>query len=77
VEDTPALVIDGDQIAAGRNLFRFDQVFSGNTSQEEMYVNLVRPLVAQVGGTAKQILFSVKILSGDLFWGCPHPLPPP
>ena len=42
------MVIAGDQVVAGKHVFRFDQVWPGSASQEQIYDTLVRPLVNKV-----------------------------
>ena len=48
VEEDPRLVITEDQMVAAKNIFRFDNVFPGSATQEEVYTTLVQPLVTQV-----------------------------
>jgi hypothetical protein len=45
---TAAVQVADDQIAAGKNIFRFDHVWPGSTSQEEIYRTLIQPLVSKV-----------------------------
>jgi hypothetical protein len=44
-EEVAALRTLGDQVMAGTNSYRFDQVFHGTASQQDLYTTLIHPLV--------------------------------
>lgn len=60
-EDTLALLIDEDQIVAGKNVFRFDKVWPGSTSQEDIYAALVQPLVTKVRVVSFAYCFNLSV----------------
>jgi hypothetical protein len=44
-EEVAALRTLGDQVMAGNNSYRFDHVFHGTASQQDLYTTLIHPLV--------------------------------
>ena len=49
-EEFAALRIMEDQVVVGANSFRFDQVFHGGFSQEQLYTTFIQPLVNDTVG---------------------------